>query len=82
VPGFNYTQLHGQCAKALKSYIHEARKTCDLLGGHEDGPADLAERRAIVEQRVRENDAYERYQKARLLLIDAAKLGEDSLLET
>jgi hypothetical protein len=71
----SYAELHDRCAKALKVYMREAQKTCDVLGARPVGPRDRAERELILAQRQKENEAHESYQQARRALIDAAKLG-------
>jgi hypothetical protein len=71
----SYHDLHEQCAQALKGYMAEAQKTCDLLGEHREGPLNAQERQTILAQRQKENEAHECYQQVRKALIEAAKLG-------
>jgi hypothetical protein len=71
----NSSELHEQCTEALKVFITEAQKTCDLLEKHQHGRLDAKERQAMLAQRQKENEAHEHYQHARKALIDATLGG-------
>jgi hypothetical protein len=65
-------ELHIQCVRALKEYMGEANKTCDLLAALTEFPVSDSQVREITDQRVVENAAYARYQFARQNLFIAA----------
>jgi hypothetical protein len=65
--------LHVACVRELRAYIAEANQTCKLLLGVKGFPIPPNHRIAMLEQRQRENIAYDRYQDARRRLFEAAK---------
>jgi hypothetical protein len=58
-------QLHAECVGALREYIHQAEKTCELLRSIPEFPLSMEHRLAVLEQRLAENAAHDRYQLAR-----------------
>ncbi len=50
-----FAKLHAQCWETLKRYVHEADRMCELFGPE---PSAIQIRSDMVEQRVRENNAY------------------------
>jgi hypothetical protein len=65
-------EMHADCVRALRRYITEANKTCRLLEDITKFPINLETRSEILEQRLVENEAQERYQRARQALFQAA----------
>ena len=61
----NVTQLHIDCVRSLRSYMAEANLTCKLLTHVAKFPVSSDERLRILEQRRRENIAFEHYRDAR-----------------
>jgi hypothetical protein len=61
------------CVQALRNYMREADKTCSLLNSIRAFPVPFEKRLAILDQRLRENAAHERYQLAREQLFRLAK---------
>ena len=66
-------QLHIDCVRSLRSYMAEANQTCKLLVQIDKFPVSAGDRISILEQRQRENVAFEQYRDARARLFDAAK---------
>jgi hypothetical protein len=66
------TVLHNACRAALAAYITEAQRTCELLTDIAIFPVPADKRYALIEQRLRENEAYERYHFERTKLFDLA----------
>jgi hypothetical protein len=64
--------------EALKRYVHEAERMCELLGQCLPEPSSLQILSEIVEQRVRENNAHARYIEIRQQLFGAVRIGYDS----
>jgi hypothetical protein len=58
-------RLHRECTAALAVLLKEGEAMCRLLSAIEHHPVSHAERRAIMEQRVRENGAQRAYDTAR-----------------
>jgi hypothetical protein len=53
-----FAELHAKCWETLKHYVHEADRMCELFGQCLPEPSAIQIRSDIVEQRVRENNAY------------------------
>jgi hypothetical protein len=68
-------QLHRECTAALAKLLKEGEEMCRVLSAVERHPASHAERRAIMEQRVRENAAQTAYDSARQALFTRAGWG-------
>jgi hypothetical protein len=68
-------QLHRECAAALAKLLKEGEEMCRILSAIERHPASHEERRAIMEQRVRENAAQRVYDSARQVLFTRAGWG-------
>jgi hypothetical protein len=66
-------ELHEECVKRLKDLIAESNRTCSLLESMTEFPTTAETWRKAVAQRVRENNAHERYQKAREHLFNAIR---------
>ena len=47
-------QLHEECVGALREYIHQAEKTCELLRSIPEFPLSMEHRLAVLEQRLAE----------------------------
>jgi hypothetical protein len=73
-----FKELHARCREALKQYVHEAERTWELLGQCLPEPLSVQARSEILEQRVRENNAYASYVKIRRQLFEAARIGYDA----
>jgi hypothetical protein len=73
-----FKELHARCQEALKHYVHEAERTWELLGHCAPEPLSVQARSEILEQRVRENNAYASYVKIRRQLFEAARIGYDA----
>jgi hypothetical protein len=70
--------LHARCWEALRRYVHEADRMCELFGQCLPGPTAVQTRAEIIEQRVRENNAHANYLKIRRQLFEAARVGYDA----
>jgi hypothetical protein len=70
-----FAELHAQCCEALKQYVLEADRMCELLGQCLPEPSSIQFRTDLLEQRARENKAYARYVETRRQLFDAARIG-------
>jgi len=65
--------LHRECIAALGKLVKESEEMCRLLGAIKRHPVSLEERRALLEQRVRENDAQSAYNSVRQALFALAR---------
>ena len=65
-------KLHRECTTALAMLLKEGQEMCRLLSAIERHPTSHEERRAIMEQRVRENAAQREYDSARQALFTLA----------
>jgi hypothetical protein len=72
-----FAELHAKCWETLKHYVHEADRMCALFGECLPEPSSIQMRSDIVEQRVRENNAYASYVDIRRQLLDAVRIGYD-----
>ena len=63
-------ELHAECVRALKEYMAQANKTCALMDSIVF-PLTHEKRLAILEHRLQENAAQERYQIARRHFFEA-----------
>lgn len=63
-------ELHIQCVRALKEYMQQANKTCTLMDAIVF-PITHEQRLAVLEHRMQENAAQERYQIARQHFFEA-----------
>jgi hypothetical protein len=68
-------RLHRECTAALGMLQEEGKEMCKVLSAVESHPASSEQRRAIMEQRVRENDAHVAYDRAREALFKRAGWG-------
>jgi hypothetical protein len=68
-------KLHRECTAALARLLKEGEEMCRILSAIERHPASHDERRAIMEQRVRENGAQRAYDSARQELFTRAGWG-------
>ncbi len=68
-------KLHRECTAALAKLLKEGDEMCRILSAIERHPASHDERRAIMEQRVRENGAQRAYDAARQELFTRAGWG-------
>jgi hypothetical protein len=73
-----FEELHAKCREALRHYVHEAERMCELFGQCLPEPLSVQARSEILEQRVRENNAYASYIKIRRQLFEAARIGYDA----
>src|ERR1022692_2208174 len=72
-----FAELHAKCWETLKHYVHEADRMCELFGECLPNPSCIQIRSDIVEQRVRENNAYAGYAEIRRQLLEAVRIGYD-----
>jgi hypothetical protein len=72
-----FAELHAKCWETLKHYVHEADRMCELFGQCLPEPSTIHIRSDIVEQRVRENNAYANYADVRRQLLEAVRIGYD-----
>jgi hypothetical protein len=72
-----FAELHAKCWETLKHYVHEADRMCELFGQCLPEPSSIRIRSDIVEQRVRENNAYASYAEIRRQLLEAVRIGYD-----
>ena len=70
-----FKALHEQCLEAFEAYRTEATLTWELLGHCRPERLTLQQRARIQNQRLRENDAYKRYNDLRSRLFAAARIG-------
>jgi hypothetical protein len=70
-----FKELHARCLEALKHYVHEAERMCELFGQCLPEQSSLQTRSEIIEQRVRENIAHACYIKIRRQLFEAVRIG-------
>jgi hypothetical protein len=68
-------KLHRECTAALARLLKEGEEMCRILSAIERHPASHGERRAIMEQRLRENAAQSAYDSARQELFARAGWG-------
>jgi hypothetical protein len=68
-------RLHRECTGALGKLQEESKEMCRVLTAIESHPASSEQRRAIMEQRVRENSAHVAYDAARQALFKRAGWG-------
>ncbi len=73
-----FQELHAKCREALKRYMHEAERMCDLLGECLPEPSSVQARAELMEQRVRENNAHASYLGIRRQLFAAVQVGYDA----
>jgi hypothetical protein len=64
--------LHRECKAALGDLLKEGEEMCRVLSAIKSHPASVEERRAVMEQRVRENRAHRAYDSARQALFTLA----------
>jgi len=72
-----FKELHARCWEALRHYVHEAERMCELFGKCLPEPLSMQTRSEIIDQRVRENNAHAGYVEIRRQLFDAARIGYD-----
>jgi hypothetical protein len=72
-----FEELHAKCWETLKRFAHEADRMCQLFGQCHPEPSTIQIRASIMEQRVRENNAYASYVDIRQQLFDAVRVGYD-----
>jgi hypothetical protein len=68
-------RLHRECTAALGKLLKEGEEMCRVLSAIESHPASSQQRRAILEQRVKENAAHTAYDSARQALFKRAGWG-------
>ena len=73
--GQTLEKLHQECTAALAKLLKEGEEMCRILSAIERHPASHDERRAIMEQRVKENGAQRAYDSARQELFTRAGWG-------
>jgi len=73
-----FRELHASCSAALKYYVHEAERMCELFGQCLPEPPSMRTRSELAEQRVRENNAHASYLEIRRQLFEAARIGYDA----
>ena len=73
-----FKELHAKCQESLRHYVQEAERMCELFGQCLPEPVSIQTRAEILEQRVRENNAYASYVKIRQQLFEAARIGYDA----
>ena len=75
--------LRDECLHALSNYIHQAQKTCELLGDVEGNAIPLAKLLAILEQTRAEDEVRQSYMALRQRLFDTLSEAEleDSQLQ-
>jgi len=73
-----FEALHARCCEALKHYVHEAERMCELFGQCLPEPSSMQTRSELIEQRVRENNAHSSYLGIRRQLFEAARIGYDA----
>ena len=71
-------KLHRDCTTALGKLLKEGEEMCRALSAIKSHPASNEERRAIMTQRVRENQAQIAYDSARQALFMLAGWTEQS----
>ncbi len=71
----DFKTLHERCLKAFEVYRGEATRTLELLGRCQPEKLTLQEQSDLQSQRLRENDAYARYNGLRTRLFGAARIG-------
>ena len=73
-------RLHRQCLAALREYMSQAHKTCQLLSKATKHPLTIEMREGILKQRKAENDARSRYMEIRDRALRIATESETDLL--
>jgi hypothetical protein len=73
-----FKALQARCWEALKHYVHEAEKMCELFGKCLPEPVSIQTRSELIEQRVRENNAHASYLDIRRQLFELARIGYDA----
>ena len=68
-------RLQRECTAALGKLLTEGEEMCRVLSAVESHPASSEQRRAIMEQRVKENAAHGAYDSARQALFKRAGWG-------
>ena len=68
-------RLHRECTVALGKLQEESKEMCNVLSAVESHPASSEQRRAIMEQRLKENAAHTAYDRARQELFKRAGWG-------
>ena len=71
-------ELHRECMSALRAYIEVAGRSCQLLDEITSFPVSVKQTAAILQQRLAENEAHDRYQIARRKLFEAARWDRGS----
>ena len=67
--------LRSDCREALIAFVHEADKTNEFFDRYVATPLSHEDSGQLLNQRIAENAAFERYQRARCALLDFAKNG-------
>jgi hypothetical protein len=68
-------KLHRECTDTLGKLLEEGKEMCRVLSAIGSHPASSEQRRAIMEQRVKENAAQRAYDSARQALFKLAGWG-------
>jgi hypothetical protein len=74
-----FLNLHKECGTARLAYFFETERTVTMLAKCVSEPLTFKERLALAAQGIIENEAHLKYQGMRGLLLDAARLGFESL---
>ena len=69
------TKLQRECTTALREFIDAATMTCQLLEGVSNYPVSSETKFRLLDQRMKENELQERYQRARQKLFHGGQLG-------
>jgi hypothetical protein len=64
--------LHRECTIALEKYLKEGTEMCRLLSAIKRHPATAEERRLLLRQRIKENEAHNAYDSVREALFKMA----------
>ena len=74
--------LHERCVSALREYMAQAVKTCNMLRNFTDKSPSTTELKGITVQRSRENEAHRKYMELRERLLEAAQRAYQAKLKT
>jgi hypothetical protein len=67
-------KLREDCTGALRRFVEQAHKTCEILETIKpEFPLAMEDRQRVLQQRQSENLAYEQYQASRNRLFEAAR---------
>jgi hypothetical protein len=72
-----FGELRASCLEALKRYVHEAERMCELFGQCGPEPSSLQTFSEILDQRIRENNAQASYLEIRRQLLRAVRTASN-----